>query len=81
MKYRYIASCVFTRDYPELSLRIHVALIPIVRMLVMVNHAHIHFFFTYRALSVFLLAMMLLVINAVDWKKVGHSVKQFLPTK
>lgn len=22
MKYRYIASCVFTRDYPELSLRI-----------------------------------------------------------
>lgn len=22
MKYRYIASCIFTRDYPELSLRI-----------------------------------------------------------
>lgn len=57
------------------------ALIPIVRMLVLVNHAHIHFFFTYRALSVFLLAMMLLVVNAVDWNKFGKSIKQYLPTK
>ncbi len=58
-----------------------VALIPVVRMLAMHNHVYLHHFFTYRAYAVSILAILLMVVYAVDWKKLRNFFRQYLPSK
>lgn len=52
-----------------------IACIPIFRFLVMAVHVNYHYFFTYRALYLTVTAVMIYVIEVVDWK----MVRKYLP--
>lgn len=52
-----------------------IACIPIFRFLVMAVHVNYHYFFTYRALYLTVTAVMIYMIEVVDWK----MVRRYLP--
>ncbi len=53
-----------------LGLILVTGLLPFVRYLVLRNHSYMHYFFTYRALAAFMLALFILVLETTEFRKI-----------
>ena len=66
--------CVYRRKYinrEKVRLYTALALVPYIRFLILKNHSFLHFFFTYRAQIVTVMAIVLIAYETIDYELIG----------
>ena len=63
-------------DWLWVSTVLIVSCVPLLRMLVLLEHEVRHFFFTYRALMALVLGFLFVIIRVADWQRVKSCLKR-----